>query len=370
MTADALPRPHCRRCDTQLVNELQLGHGLCDIHIAKYQEMRAAFYTNGADPTLAAPAEDDGQVDYGSPLTVADIDEQNNHAPADPHPIQLKPENFDNVAGKWVTNDLLLRSALWYASIGQPVFPCHPWEGDKAKAPLTTNGFHDASLDADHIRRWWTQHPFAMIGGLVPINEVCLDVDPRNGGHLVALIELASLDGLPTTKTVVSGRLDGGQHLFFRRPEGSYDGAKARLPRGIDLKDGGKGYTILPPSVHPDTGGVYFYRAGTRDLRADLPIEIHNILLKPPPQKVKNAFLPSSKPTSSRLRAICKKVAETPKGNRQTIGFEWAANILKADGFPPAAWDLVAEAMRDAGATEHDIRTALRERPGRERVTA
>jgi hypothetical protein len=288
----------------------------------------------------------------------------------DAHPIQLNPENFDNVAGYWVTNDLLLRSALWYASIGQPVFPCYPWEGDKAKAPLTSNGFHDATTDADQIRKWWAQHPYAMIGGPVPINEVCLDVDPRNGGHLSALIELAGVDHLPVTKTVFSGRLDGGQHLFFRRPEGSYDGAKARLPRGIDLKDGGKGYTILPPSVHPDTGGVYFYRAGTRDLRADLPIEIHRILLAPPPRTVRPSSSASSKPTSGRLRAICKKVAETPEGNRQIIGFEWAANILKTDGFPPAAWDLVAEAMRDAGATEHDIRTALRERPGRERVTA
>jgi hypothetical protein len=364
---DALPRPHCRRCDTQLVNELQLGHGLCDPHIAKYQEMRAAFYTNGAEP--APPPADDEPVDYGPRLTVADIDEQNDHPPADVHPIQLKPENFDNVAGKWVTNDLLLRSALWYASVGQPVFPCYPWEGDKAKAPLTINGFHDATVDAEQIRKWWAQHPYAMIGGPVPINEVCLDTDPRNGGHLSALIELAGVDHLPVTKTVFSGRLDGGQHLFFRRPEGSYDGAKARLPKGIDLKDGGKGYTILPPSVHPDTGGVYFYRAGTRDLRADLPIEIHRILLAPPPHKV-GACAPSSKPTSGRLRAICKKVAETPEGNRQTIGFEWAANILKTDGFPPAAWDLVEEAMRQAGATDHDIRTALRERPGRERVHA
>jgi hypothetical protein len=328
---DALPRPHCRRCDTQLVNELQLGHGLCDPHIAKYQEMRAAFYTNGAEP--APPPADDEPVDYGPRLTVADIDEQNDHPPADVHPIQLKPENFDNVAGKWVTNDLLLRSALWYASVGQPVFPCYPWEGDKAKAPLTINGFHDATVDAEQIRKWWAQHPYAMIGGPVPINEVCLDTDPRNGGHLSALIELAGVDHLPVTKTVFSGRLDGGQHLFFRRPEGSYDGAKARLPRGIDLKDGGKGYTILPPSVHPDTGGVYFFRKNTTHLLADLPIEIHRILLAPPaPARQTVARTPNSKPTSGRLRAICKKVAETPEGNRQIIGFHGPPTSSKPMG--------------------------------------
>jgi Bifunctional DNA primase/polymerase, N-terminal len=361
MTADALPRPHCRRCDAPLVSDLQLGHGLCDPHIAKYQEMRAAFYTVGA-------AEPSSAVDHGCAESAGNGFD-GNHAPAGAHPIQLKPENVDNVAGKWVTNDLLLRSALWYASIGQPVFPCYPWEGDKAKSPLTTNGFHDATVDQLQIRKWWTQHPFAMIGGPVAVDEVCLDTDPRNGGNLSALIELASLANLPPTRTVFSGRLDGGQHQFFKRPEGSYDGAKARLPRGIDLKDGGKGYTVLPPSVHPDTGGVYFYRKGTRPLCADLPVEIHRILLAPPPRKFTKSAS-SNKPTSSRLRAICKRVAETPEGNRQTIGFQWAANILKKDGFPAQAWDLVEDAMREAGATQHDINTALRERPGGERVHA
>jgi hypothetical protein len=358
--------------------------------------MRAAFYTTGAEP--APPPVYDEPVDYGLPLTVADIEElglcdlcllplsepgtdpdcldehaklSGTHRPADAHPIQLKPENFDNVAGYWVTNDLLLRSALWYASIGQPVFPCYPWQGDKAKSPLTSNGFHDATVDQLQIRKWWQQHQFAMIGGPVAVDEVCLDTDPRNGGDIRNLIEMAGLDVLPVTKTVFSGRLDGGQHQFYKRPEGSYDGAKARLPRGIDLKDGGKGYTVLPPSVHPDTGGVYFYRSGTRDLRADLPIEIHRILLAPPVVRTTStSYKTSSKPTSARLRAICKRVAETPEGNRQTIGFQWAANILKTDGFPAAAWDLVEDAMRESGATQHDIDTALRERPGGERVHA
>jgi len=357
---DALPRPHCRRCDTALVNDLQLKQGLCDLHIAEYQAMRAVFYTTGAEP--ASP------VDHGCTETAGSgFDAE--HARADAHPIQLKPENVDNVAGYWVTNDLLLRSALWYASIGQPVFPCYPWEGDKAKSPLTTNGFHDASVDASQICGWWTKHPFAMIGGPVAVDETCIDVDPRNGGNLSALIDLAGVDHLPATRTVFSGRLDGGQHQFFKRPEGSYDGAKARLPRGIDLKDGGKGYTVLPPSVHPDTGGVYFYRKGTQQLCADLPVEIHHVLVAPPLRTVRPSSA-SNKPTSTRLRAICKRVAETPEGNRQTIGYQWAANILKTDGFPAQAWDLVEDAMREAGATQHDIDTALRERPGGERVHA
>jgi hypothetical protein len=298
---------------------------------------------------------------------------------ADVHPIQLKPENSENVAGRWVTNDLLLRSALWHASTGRPVFPCCPWDGAftnykdepiDGKAPLTRNGFHAASLDAQQIREWWSQYRFAMIGSPVPVDETCLDIDPRHDGDIWALLDLVNLPHLLTTCAVISGRLDGGAHHFFKNPHrGDYDGAKARLPRGVDLKDGGKGFTVLPPSVHNETGGVYFYRAGTRDLRAEIPIEIHRILLKPPAPKPADLRI-NNKPTAGRLAAICRKVAETPPGNRQTIAFQWAAQILRDNQYGPEAWALVEEAMRDAGASPRDITTALRERPGRERVHA
>jgi hypothetical protein len=296
------------------------------------------------------------------------------HRPADAHPIQLKPENFDNVAGKWVTNDLLLRSALWYASIGRPVFPCYPWEGDKAKSPLTTNGFHDATIEIDQIVKWWAQHPFAMIGGPVPLNEVCLDVDPRSGGDIWALIELVSMPtgSLPPTCTVISGRLDGGQHQFFKRPQGTYE--SIRLPSGIDLKDGGKGYTILPPSVHPDSGGVYFYRARTMFERAMLPEPIYQLLLKVPRtssvRRPEFAAQPVvDRPATKALAGLLRKVGETGEGNRQSIGF-WAAGKLLERGYGLNAWDALEEVLASTGASKHDLETALRERPGGMKVHA
>jgi hypothetical protein len=113
----------------------------------------------------------------------------------DVHPIQLKPENVENVAGRWITNDILLQAALYYARNGRPIFPCCPWDGAflnwkgepiDGKAPLTRNGFHDASLDESQIRDWWAQYRYAMIGGPVPVDETCLDVDPRNDGDIWA----------------------------------------------------------------------------------------------------------------------------------------------------------------------------------------
>jgi hypothetical protein len=203
-----------------------------------------------------------------------------------------------------------------------------------------------------------------------------LDIDPRSGGDRWRLVELASIAELPITRMVLSDRYDGGHHLFYQRPLGQLTDQRIKKI-GIDLRAGGKHYTILPPSVHDETGGVYQWRGlgyneETRRWQwdapaAELPAEIGQLL---EPVTVERVAVTTSTPTTKRLAAVCRKVAETPPGNRQTIAFTWAANILKEAAYGPAAWDAVAEAMREAGASEHDVRTALRERPDRQRVHA
>ena len=98
------------------------------------------------------------------------------------------------MTGAVVTESLpltLLRSALELAAQGWAVFPCK-WRGDNAKAPLTTNGHHDASHDPDQVTAWWRRWPQALIGAPVPESLLVIDVDPRNGGSLA---ELESLTG-------------------------------------------------------------------------------------------------------------------------------------------------------------------------------
>ncbi|MDA8631760.1 bifunctional DNA primase/polymerase [Litoricolaceae bacterium] len=62
------------------------------------------------------------------------------------------------------------------------VFPCHS-SGHKIKAPLTKNGFKDASKDTNIIKQYWTKHPDAFIG--VPTgpenNLLVIDVDVGEG---------------------------------------------------------------------------------------------------------------------------------------------------------------------------------------------
>ena len=151
-----------------------------------------------------------------------------------------------------------LPAALDLAQHGWHIFPCVP-TGPKAKAPLTTNGFHDATDDQDQVRAWWTKHPAAMIGAPVAAHLIVLDIDPRNGGSLEALEQVTG--PLPATLTVHSGRGDGGRHLYYQRPQG--DLTSTKLPKGIDLKVGGRGYCILPPSQHPATGKPYAWEGGT-----------------------------------------------------------------------------------------------------------
>lgn len=46
----------------------------------------------------------------------------------------------------------LLDAAHRYAELGYSVFPCAPG----TKRPLTENGFHDATTNAEQIERWWS----------------------------------------------------------------------------------------------------------------------------------------------------------------------------------------------------------------------
>jgi len=130
------------------------------------------------------------------------------------------------------------------------VFPCEPG----GKAPLTYNGFWDATTDSGRIGIWWGRWPGANVG--VPTGErsgmLVLDVDPRDGGP-ESLAELERTVGpLPETAKARTG--GGGMHIFFRYPAGEeVRNSTGRLGPGLDVRGEG-GYVVVPPSR---TRGVY-----------------------------------------------------------------------------------------------------------------
>ncbi len=131
----------------------------------------------------------------------------------------------------------LLQSALRYAELGYPVFPCVPG----GKAPATAHGFLDATTDVNQIEAWWTTRPDANIG-MPTAGLLVVDVDgsdnPWPGEDQTALW---------TCPVSLTPR--GGRHYIFRQPVGkSWSSTAGRLASKVDTRANG-GYIVLPPSV-------------------------------------------------------------------------------------------------------------------------
>ena len=135
----------------------------------------------------------------------------------------------------------LAASAQWLAEeMGLPVFPC-----DENKRPMTPNGFKDATLDPDLIRRSFARA--AMIG--IPTGEASgffvLDLDCKNGAQ--GLEWLAAHEArLPQTRR--HRTRSGGVHLLFTMPPGrTIRNSASKVGPGVDVRGTG-GYIIAPPS--------------------------------------------------------------------------------------------------------------------------
>lgn len=127
-------------------------------------------------------------------------------------------------------------AALAYARLGWPVFPV-----GQDKAPLTKHGFQDATTHEGLIEEWWRQYPQANVALGIPEGLVVLDFDPRNGAPDPSNFRWG--DRQPLSAETPSG----GMHLYFRvDPEVVLAG---RWMQGVDVKAGGKGYVLLPPSA-------------------------------------------------------------------------------------------------------------------------
>ena len=124
------------------------------------------------------------------------------------------------------------------------MFPCEPG----GKAPLTYNGFWDATTDARRIQAWWGRWPSANVG--VPTGRrsglLVLDVDARGGGpESLATLERETGPLPGTARARTGGR---GVHVFFRYPSGEeVRNSAGWLGPGLDVRGEG-GYVVVPPS--------------------------------------------------------------------------------------------------------------------------
>lgn len=135
-----------------------------------------------------------------------------------------------------------------------PIFPVNgKYNSNRYKAPLTSNGFKDATTKQDVIERWWLDHPDAMIGMATGKESgiYVIDIDTKNGidGYESLKTLQEELGQLPNTFSVKT--ISGGGHLYFRVPDGVAIPSSANAKTAIDFRGNG-GYIVYADSTNSE----------------------------------------------------------------------------------------------------------------------
>lgn len=217
-------------------------------------------------------------------------------------------------------------------------FAIGPLHGKRAFLP---GGFHSFTADRNVIESQARRYPHANWGG-IRAGVVVLDEDPRNGGNLDAL------NITVPTLTVRTG--SGGRHAYFEH-WGPLRGKVDRHP-GIDIKTWRTGYTVMPGSVHPDTGE--FYRVEIDAPIVPLPEKL--LPLVEAPQYVPQPTVVSPE---RRSNGLVNKVASASGGGRNAITY-WAFCRAYERGGEQWLLDSIREASIGTGLPEREIETCMR----------
>jgi hypothetical protein len=128
-----------------------------------------------------------------------------------------------------------------YLDLGWFLFPLQ----HKGKAPLTSNGFKDASNSPYEIADWAKEESnWGVATGASGL--IVVDLDVHKGGTREAFE--AVVGALPKTAEARTG--SGGTHLIYKNP-GVKVKTRLGLIKGVDVL-AATGYIVLPPSIHPN----------------------------------------------------------------------------------------------------------------------
>jgi len=247
--------------------------------------------------------------------------------------------------------------ATRFAAAGIPIFPCKPAE----KRPLTEHGFHDATADAEQVRRWWARWPEANIGmptGCASGLEV-VDIDVHGRVRGFAAFELARREGLVDRWQALVKTASGGMHAYYpvdpNGAQSSWQAAKS----GIDFRGEG-GYVIVPPSLVMFEGNRSAYEligAGRGD---SVPIDAAALRAFLDPKPAPAATIPTDARREVDVDRIAAWLATRAEGERNRALY-WAACRLAENGVPDEnARNLLGPAAEHAGLHQPEILTTIR----------
>jgi hypothetical protein len=261
-----------------------------------------------------------------------------------------------------------LATALTYQRHGVSIFPCYAF-GNKAKAPHTRHGWHEASCDELQIRQWWRKWGNALVGLPCQANGIIvLDADHHGNVDgvtvLFRIFDSCNID--PNSVPCVITPRDG-RHYIFRRPQ-NLGPTKATVANGIDVRD--LGYIIAAGSVMFEKRTPYSLVNATVEQLAraisqdDVLPELPQLLIDRIAQQ-RTSYTPIERPNlainpqqaTSKIAGLIRTVVSAAIGQRNNLLY-WAscrAGELVADGAIP---ENVAQAMLFEAASHAGLKTA------------
>ena len=194
-------------------------------------------------------------------------------------------------------------AALWYASQGWKILPCHgivggrctcnsthPEPKDVGKHPAIAEWNTRSTSDLETLSGWWKGNPELNIGvHCQPSGFFVIDIDPRSGGYesfdkFEALLEGALPKTVEAYTGVYSsnGKPTRGRHLFYKcdESEALVGNLKKSGLNGIDIKH--NGYVLISPSRH-FSGECYDWVPGKAPWEIEMataPEELLSVLRK------------------------------------------------------------------------------------------
>jgi hypothetical protein len=234
------------------------------------------------------------------------------------------------------------------------VFPCYS-EGERAKRPLTKNGFLDATTNIPTIKAWWRRHSTASVGIPTGVKWDVLDVDVKREGdgrvHLPRLTDLGLLNGCRRVVRTPSG----GWHLYFPASPTLTNSTRAVL--GLDVRASG-GY-VLAPGSYIDTGdyaGMYEeHEAPTGWTNEPLHWSLILSYLAPTNSKTQQPVKVLDGPRQGSLAALRNFLSKRVSGERNASLF-WATCRCIENGLDPRELIEVAQMI---GLDEDEIETTI-----------
>ncbi|QUY61692.1 bifunctional DNA primase/polymerase [Gulosibacter molinativorax] len=249
----------------------------------------------------------------------------------------------------------LLGAALDYARAGVPVFPCVPL----GKAPLTHQGFKDASTSPAQIHRWWQWQPeanIALVTGAARSRIDILDIDVHPGGDGFAALEQVEQAGLIDSWQRIVRSPSGGLHVVFPSNPSPEQRSWAVPTAHVDFLANGS-YVLAPPSrVRTRDGSVRSYEVVATGARP-APVagwRLESVLRPARTVQLEATAGPQRSGQGPRWDAerLADWMAGRPEGNRNRSLFWAACRLAETGTVSTQQWETLAQGAVRAGLQE------------------